>query len=575
MNEARLERIGRYAVLAELGCGAMGVVYKARDPQLDRLVAIKTVRRDLGLAREEDAELRKRVYQEATAAGRLTHPNIVAIHDVIEFDGIPYIVMEYVEGPTLADLIAAEGSVPPPQAVRLVIDVCHGLEYAHGHGVIHRDIKPSNILVTASGTAKLSDFGIARVAGSHVTRTGAFLGTPAYMAPEQLRGRALDGRSDIFALGVTLYEALTGVPPFQGEDLAAVLYQVVHGTPVPLSERNPAVPRSLEAVTERALAKDPQARPATARAFGEALTHAMTAPADPGPKARSRGAESASPSRRPRIRAALVAVACLTVAGVGGGAVWARWPPERPVVAARPSPPAEQPPGPAPATPSSSSRSLGWSSPPEVAPAAPVAASRPIESDRSASPAMVPSPSAEAPAVGPTPVEKPAPPTASSAPMEAPPKPVTAASPAPTDRSAARQTPALGSISVATDPSVEVFVDGEFRGRTEGEPLVVPSVLTGRRLVTLRLGSREQLLLATVHGGHTTTLTYHFPSEPTSAEGLRETLEKKGREAGDKLREGVGKAQREVFGALRDLLDKAEGNREGRGRDRGRQPEQR
>src|SRR5262245_10794001 len=135
MSEARLEWIGRYGVLAELGRGAMGVVYKARDPQLDRLVAIKTVRRDLGLAPEEDAELRKRVHQEATAAGRLAHPNIVAIHDVIELDGIPYIVMEYVEGPTLADLIAANGSLPPPQAVRLAIDVCNGLDYAHGHGV--------------------------------------------------------------------------------------------------------------------------------------------------------------------------------------------------------------------------------------------------------------------------------------------------------------------------------------------------------------------------------------------------------------------------------------------------------
>jgi len=179
---------------------------------------------------------------------------------------------------------------------------------------------------------------------------------------------------------------------------------------------------------------------------------------------------------------------------------------------------------------------------------------------------MVPAPSAEAP----TPVEEPVPPTASR-PPEAPPQPVTAAPPAPAERPSARQASALGSISVTTDPSVEVFVDGEFRGRTEGEPLVVPSVSTGRRLVTLRLGSREQMLLATVNGGHTTTLTHHFPSEPASTEGLRETLEKKGREAGDKVREGVGKAKREVFGALRDLLEKAEGNREGRGR----KPEQR
>src|SRR5262249_55528964 len=162
---------------------------------------------------------------------------------------------------------------------------------------------------------------IARVAGSHLTRTGAFLGTPAYMAPEQLRGHAPDRRSDIFALGVTLYEALSGVPPFQGEDLPAVLYQVVHGAPVLLSRRNPAVPPALESATERALAKDPEARLATARAFGEALTRAMSSPAARGRKARSGGTASGSLARR-RVRAALVATACLAVAGVGGGAVW-------------------------------------------------------------------------------------------------------------------------------------------------------------------------------------------------------------------------------------------------------------
>src|SRR5262245_8173338 len=190
--EAQRQQVGRYIVLAELGRGAMGVVYRARDPQLDRQVAIKTVRRDLGIAPEADADLRKRVYQEATAAGRLTHPNIVAIHDVLELDGIPYIVMEYVDGRTLAELIAAEGPLPPSLAVRLVTEVCAGLEYANGNGVAHRDIKPSNILVTASGAAKVGDFGIARIDGRHVTRTGAIVGTPAYMSPEQLRGRVLD-----------------------------------------------------------------------------------------------------------------------------------------------------------------------------------------------------------------------------------------------------------------------------------------------------------------------------------------------------------------------------------------------
>src|SRR5262245_30772754 len=562
MTQASPDRAGRYVILAELGRGAMGVVYKARDPHLDRLVAIKTVRRDLGLPPEEDADLRRRVYQEATAAGRLAHPNIVAIHDVIELDGTPYIVMEYVEGQTLADLIAAEGRLPPPRAVRLLIDVCDGLEYAHGHGVIHRDIKPSNILVTDSGMAKLSDFGIARVAGSHLTRTGALLGTPAYMAPEQLRGRALDRRSDIFALGVTLYEALTGAPPFQGEDLAAVLYQVAHGTPAPLSERNPAVPQSLQSVAERALAKDPEGRPPTARAFRDALGEAMSAPADPRPKARPHGAASALPSRRPRIRAALVAMACLAVAGVGGGAVWARWAPERPIVATRPLPPGP-PSGPAIESPPSPP-----SSPPAVAPAAPVAPSHAIESDRSPSPAAIPAPLAEPTAGASTPGEEPVSPAPSRPPIETPAGPPTTARPAAADRSSARQTPALGSISVATDPSVDVFVDGEFRGRTNGEALIVPSIPPGQRRITLRRDARELTLLATVRVGQTTTLSYRFPSEPVSPEGVRETLEKKGREAGEKVREGVDKAQREILGTLRGLLDKADGTR-------ARKPEQR
>jgi hypothetical protein len=562
MSEARPEQIGRYAVLSELGRGAMGVVYQARDPQLDRLVAIKTLRPDVGLPREEDADLRRRVYLEATAAARLTHPNIVAIHDVIELDGIPYIVMEYVEGRTLADLIAAEGPLPPARAVRLVIDVCDGLDYAHGRGVIHRDIKPSNILVTAGGTAKLSDFGIARVAGSRVTRTGALLGTPAYMAPEQLRGRALDGRSDIFALGVTLYEALTGVPPFQGEDLAAVLYQVAHGTPVPLGQRNPAVPPGLEPVTTRALAKDPEARPATARAFGEALARAMCAPAGPGRTARSRGVTPGLRSRRPRARAALVAGGCLALAGVGGGAVWARWAPDRPIAATRPSPPLEQPPGPATEGPAASSAAPARPSTAEVAPALP----RPGEPGRSESPARVPARSAEARAVAPAPAAEPVPPAPSRPPVEGPPRPVTVARPAVTERSPGRQAVAPGSISVATDPLVEVFVDGELRGRTQGEPLLVPGVPPGQHRVTLRVGTRERTLFTTVTGGRTTTLSYRFPAEPAAAESLRETLEKRGREAGGKVREGVDRARREVIGALRDLLDKADGNRDGRGR---------
>src|SRR5262249_21954078 len=159
-----------------------GIVYQARDPQLERDVAIKTLRRDLGLPPEEYGDLTKRFHQEATAAGRLNHPNIVTIHDVVAIDDRPYIVMELLAGRTLAELIATDGRLAPDRAVELITQVCRALDYAHTHGVIHRDIKPGNIMVTADGVAKVSDFGIARVAGSSVTRTGVLVGTPAYMS---------------------------------------------------------------------------------------------------------------------------------------------------------------------------------------------------------------------------------------------------------------------------------------------------------------------------------------------------------------------------------------------------------
>jgi serine/threonine-protein kinase len=511
MTEVRRDRIGRYVVQAELGRGAMGVVYRAHDPQLDRHVAIKTVRRDLGLAPEADADLRKRVHQEATAAGRLTHPHIVAIHDVLELNGIPYIVMEYVDGRTLAELIAAEGALVSSQAVRLVTEVCAGLEYAHGHGVVHRDIKPSNILVTAEGVAKVGDFGIARVAGSRVTRTGAILGTPAYMSPEQLQGRVLDGRSDIFALAVTLYEAVTGVPPFQGDDLVALLYQIAHQAPPPLSARHPAAPRALEPVIERAMAKNPEERYATAGAFAHALIHAMAAAeAAPRPKARS---------RRRRRRGRLVALACLAIAGAGGWAAWARWAPDRPVVAAGTVVQVAEPELPA----------LIASPAPAAAETAPAqdAAPPPVEPDPPPPTVLAGNPPTGVPAAPVKPAEEPAPPPSAERP---PPRPI----------------PVPGSIRVVTDPAVEVLLDGRYRGRTKGSPLVVPKVAPGERMVTLRLNSREQTLFASVSSGETATVTYRFPPELPHASAEK---------ALGKLREGVEKAQREAAGALRDILD--------------------
>lgn len=464
MAEAPPQRIGRYEVLAELGRGAMGIVYRARDPQIDRVVAIKTLRRDLGLPPEAYAELKKRFYQEATAAGRLSHPNIVTIHDVVELDEVPYIVMEYLEGRTLADQIATGGPLSPDRVVGIVLQVCGALDFAHTRGVVHRDIKPGNILVTASGVAKVSDFGIARVAGSNVTRTGVVLGTPAYMSPEQLRGRVPDGRSDLFALGVVLYEALTAVNPFQAEDLTATLYQVVQVDPVPVSQRNPRVPAALERVTARVMAKEPEQRYPTAGALADALRAALEPAADATTVALEPAGGIPRPRRARRLRAsALIAAGCLVVAAVAGVGGWALWGRQSPGGAgstgsATPVPPAGSP---------------GWR------------------------------------------------------------------------RVGAGQV-GLGSIVVATDPAVEVLLDGAPKGRTGDAPLLLPDVPAGERLVTLRRGSRTHELRGTVREGETLQLAYRFPDErdmpldkllEATRDKLLGTAREKLREGAEKLRE--------------------------------------
>src|SRR6266567_4035272 len=203
MENSETKRFGRYEVLAELGRGAMGVVYKARDPQIDRVVAVKTVSL-WGQEPEEETEFRMRFLNEAQAAGRLHHAGIVAIFDVGESleNHDPYIVLEYVAGESLNRILSRERKLSPDKALQLAEQIAEALDYAHGQGVIHRDIKPANILVTEDGHAKIADFGIAKLNLAHFTLPGRVLGTPAYMAPEQLCGEGVDGRSDLFSLGV-------------------------------------------------------------------------------------------------------------------------------------------------------------------------------------------------------------------------------------------------------------------------------------------------------------------------------------------------------------------------------------
>lgn len=252
-----LETVGRYEIIGELGRGAMGVVYKAKDPTIGRTVALKTMRIDVhGL---ETAEMVRRFQNEARAAGVLSHPNIVTIYDAGEQDGIFYIAMEFIEGTTLHELIAEYRMLPAEEVVQYSRQICRGLDYAHSHGIVHRDVKPANIMITANGTVKIMDFGIAKAGGS-MTSTGQVLGTPNYMSPEQVKGRPLDGRSDLFSFGVILYEMLTGEKPFVGQNVTTIIYKIVNETPIAPRDLDVTVHPGLSAIVTRALAKSPDDR---------------------------------------------------------------------------------------------------------------------------------------------------------------------------------------------------------------------------------------------------------------------------------------------------------------------------
>ncbi len=274
--------IGRYRPLALLGSGGMGTVYRAHDPLIDRMVAIKLVRLD-ALAGAARAEYLDRFRREAQAAGRCAHPAIVAVYDVLEDESGPAIVMELVEGRSLAHLLRER---PPPPIAAILGQVLAGLGYAHRLGVTHRDIKPANILVTPSGQAKIADFGIARLGLAEMggsmtqglTQAGAMLGTPSYMAPEQLGGEAVDHRADLFATGAVLYEALAGRPPFAGRSAVETMQRLAGPDPASMVAIEAAGAGAYVPVLRQALAKDRERRFASAEAFARALAAAAAAP---------------------------------------------------------------------------------------------------------------------------------------------------------------------------------------------------------------------------------------------------------------------------------------------------------
>jgi serine/threonine-protein kinase len=254
-------RIGRYEIEAELGRGMMGVVYQARDPDLGRTVALKTVSLAFAVSEADGEAFKVRFLEEARIAARLSHPGIVVVHEVgRDPGGVLYIALEHLRGRTLAELAGGGRCLPWTDAVRMAAQVARALQHAHAHGVVHRDIKPANIMVLDSGEAKVLDFGVARAPASQLTATGQFFGTPAYMSPEQASGEPLDGRSDVFSLGCVLYVALTGQRPFDGDSVPLILSRVVHAAPEPPSRVRPGLPAALDAVVARAMAKKPAAR---------------------------------------------------------------------------------------------------------------------------------------------------------------------------------------------------------------------------------------------------------------------------------------------------------------------------
>ena len=256
-----MESIGRYQITKELGRGAMGVVYLAVDPTIGRNVAIKTIRLGEVTDPEERAKLRERLFREARSAGILSHPGIVTIYDMEEHDEVAFIAMEFVDGPTLDQLLSKREPLAPERLMSILRQTAAALDYAHAKGIVHRDIKPANIMIASDGAVKITDFGIAKVTTSQqYTQTGTILGTPNYMSPEQVQGLAVTGRADQFSLAVIAFEMLTGDRPFTGEHLTTVVYKIVAEEPPPVQRLNPTLGPQIDSALRRGLAKKPEGR---------------------------------------------------------------------------------------------------------------------------------------------------------------------------------------------------------------------------------------------------------------------------------------------------------------------------
>ena len=263
--------LGRYRIVKELGRGSMGVVYLGEDPTIHRPVAIKTMRLDQAEDSDLVKEVKARFFHEAESTGRLSHPNIVTIYDAGEEEDLGYIAMEFLEGTTLKASCKKDALLPVRDAVTIAAIVADALDYAHRQGIVHRDVKPSNIMLTKEQVVKVTDFGIARITTSTKTQTTMIMGTPSYMSPEQVVGEKVDGRADIFSLGVVLFELLTSEKPFQAENITALLFKIAHEAPQSARMLRPGLPPNTEAILERALQKNADNRYQQARELAQEL----------------------------------------------------------------------------------------------------------------------------------------------------------------------------------------------------------------------------------------------------------------------------------------------------------------
>jgi len=489
------ERIGRYEIVAEVGRGAMGNVFKARDPVVGRTVALKTIH-SAALAGEQSEEYRTRFYREARASGVLAHPGIVPVFDVGDHEGGPFLVMEFVEGRTLADAAKRGERFSLDRVCEIGKQIAEALGYAHRQGVIHRDIKPANILLTArevygAERPRITDFGIAKLAASEITTAGQLLGTPSFMPPEQFTGSPVDGRADLFSLGVILYSLATGEQPFAGETMTAVSYKVVYTEPIPPSKLNPAIPPRLEAAILKCLAKNPAERFQTGeevaqelaaiRAGTMAATQGLatsaqdadatlgpgqaTAPATvaPAPVSSSiafapafAGATPAKPKAKAVTVETIFAIVLLATVGVGTAVAGAWFVFERFLSAARhqrqlASTPAPQPASPQPVVPIPQPTATPAGEPSQTVPVPP----SPAANAPAAAPSLKPAVIASAPATAPAAAAKPA--TSKPKPAAQTPPSLASSAPGPAVASAG-SAPAAGPAPAAVAPALQPVV---------------------------------------------------------------------------------------------------------------------